>query len=273
MRSFPYRRGLCRCIQCRTPPQTAQVYMGGKMDGLGSSSTRTGRALVALRQKILSGRVPGGTRLFEVALADELQISRTPVRAALSKLAEEGLLDRVKGGGFVVRSFNLSDLVDTIELRGVLEGTAARFAAERGATPEKMAELRRLLDRLDTVVGRERIDLEQFSTLNTDFHAEIAALAQSPVLAREIERMTTLPFASPSAFLEDETYAEHSHRRFVSAQEQHRAILDAIANRESARAEALMREHARTARRNVEFLISQEAALREGVPSLAFLAD
>lgn len=243
------------------------------MDGQPTTSTRTGRALVALRQKILSGRVPGGTRLFEVALADELQISRTPVRAALSKLAEEGLLDRVRGGGFVVRSFNLSDLVDTIELRGVLEGTAARFAAERGISPEALAELRRLLDRMDAVVGRERIDLEQYSSLNMMFHAEIANLAKSPVLMREIERMTTLPFASPSAFLEDESHAEFSHRRFVSAQEQHRAILEAISNRESARAEALMREHARTARRNVEFLISQEAALREGVPSLAFLSE
>ncbi len=75
-------------------------------------------------------------RLFEVSLAETLEISRTPVREALSRLAEEGLLDRLPNGGFVVRRFGYEDVIDSIELRGVMEGTAARLAAERGASPE-----------------------------------------------------------------------------------------------------------------------------------------
>ena len=72
-------------------------------------------------------------------LAKEFSISRTPIREALSRLAEEGLLERARGGGFVVRSFAIADVLDMIELRGVLEGTAARLAAERGVSAAKLA--------------------------------------------------------------------------------------------------------------------------------------
>jgi GntR family transcriptional regulator, vanillate catabolism transcriptional regulator len=109
------------------------------MTGEEKTATHAQRALVALRKRILGGELAGGTRLYEVALAEELGISRTPVRAALSVLAEESLLDRGAGGGFVVRSFAVRDVVDTIELRGVLEGTAARMAAERGVPDSLMA--------------------------------------------------------------------------------------------------------------------------------------
>src|SRR5690554_4658921 len=100
-----------------------------------SSRTHAMRAVIELREKIVSGEIPGGTRLFEVSMAESLNISRTPVREAMSRLAEEGLLDRARGGGFTVRTFGFADVVDAIELRGVLEGTAARLAAERGADP------------------------------------------------------------------------------------------------------------------------------------------
>jgi len=100
-----------------------------------AASTHTLRARIEVRERILRGDLPGGTRLFEVALAEDLGISRTPVREAMSRLVEEGLLERVRGGGFTVRRFALADVIDTIELRGVLEGTAARLGAERGLAP------------------------------------------------------------------------------------------------------------------------------------------
>lgn len=96
------------------------------MDGAGTNRegarTHALRAQIALRQRILNGDYPGGTRLYEVSLAEELAVSRTPVREALSRLAEEGLLVRTRSGGFVVRSFAVADVLDMIELRGVLEG-------------------------------------------------------------------------------------------------------------------------------------------------------
>lgn len=236
-------------------------------------ATHAQRALITLRQRILGGHLPGGTRLYEVALAEELGISRTPVRAALSRLAEEALLDRTAGGGFVVRSFAIADVVDTIELRGVLEGTAARLAAERGAPEALLAEAEQILHGIDALFRSERFDMEAYSRLNAQFHQLLARLAQSEVLLREIERIIALPFASPSAFLDDQSRQAELVKTLAAAQEQHRAILDAIRNREGFRAESLTREHARAARRNVEFLLSNDAALRERAPSLAILAN
>lgn len=236
------------------------------------TATHAQRALISLRKRILGGELPGGTRLFEVALAEELGISRTPVRAALSRLAEEALLDRAPGGGFVVRSFAVADVVDTIELRGVLEGTAARLAAERGVPKAMMDVAHDLLRQIDSIFQREAFDMESYSALNATFHRHLAEMSQSDVLCREIERITALPFASPSAFLDDQSHQAALVRTLASAQDQHRAIIDAIANREGFRAESLAREHARAARRNVEFLLSHEAALREGAASLAILS-
>lgn len=237
-----------------------------------SSLTQTQKALLALRQRIVSGALTGGTRLYEVALAEELAISRTPIRAALSQLAEEGLLERGKGGGFVVRSFALADVVDTIDLRGVLEGTAARYAAERGVPAEILAQGQTLLRDIDRVILRNVIDMEAYARLNTQFHALLAKMSQSLTLQHELARITALPFAAPSAFLEDHDRLDALQRTLSLAQAQHWAILDAIMNRESGRAEALAREHTRAARRNVEFLLTQEAMLREGVAGLGLLS-
>lgn len=236
------------------------------------SKTLTERALIALRQKIVSGAMAGGQRLFEVALAEELQISRTPIRAALSKLAEEGLLDRMQSGGFMVRRFDLRDVTDTIELRGVLEGTAARFAAERGAEPELMQKAWQAVQRIDTVLAADIVDMSLYSKWNTVFHDCLRDAAGSRVLIRELRRVTALPFAAPSAFLDDEAQQGRLRSGLLVANDQHRTILEAIEARQSGRAESVAREHARAAHRNVEFLSTDAAALREGSAPLAIVA-
>ena len=80
--------------------------------------------------------------MSELPLVELLGVSRTPLRLALAELEHEGLLRGLPGGGYVVREFTQGDVRDAIELRGVLEGTAARFAAERGATARDLAALR-----------------------------------------------------------------------------------------------------------------------------------
>lgn len=248
---------------------TTQIGMG---ENDMASQTHTERALVVLRQRILSGAMAGGERLFEVALAEELKISRTPVRAALSKLSEEGLLERVSGGGFSVRRFQLEDVLDTIELRGVLEGTAARLAAERGAPDALMAKAEAALENIDRAIATDIVDMTIYSSANSDFHKLISAMAASPVIEREIARVTALPFAAPSAFLNDDAHAARFRQTLIVAQDQHRSILSAIAGRESGRAEFLMREHARAALRNVRFLTNDSTAMREGVAPLALVS-
>lgn len=240
-----------------------------------SAKTHATRALVELRKKILNGELPGGTRLFEVPLAEQLEISRTPVREAMSRLAEEGLLDRLRSGGFVVRTFRFADVVDAIELRGVLEGTAARLAAERGADPQALSAMGDVIDELDACfMGKDGdVDLAAYSDLNARFHTELAAICGSEVIRRELERVSHLPFASPSAFSPDRTDIETFKRSLNLAHDQHREIMSAIVAREGARAEAIAREHARIARRNLDYVLSQDRSLLDHVPSLALVAE
>jgi GntR family transcriptional regulator of vanillate catabolism len=233
------------------------------------------RALVELRQRILSGELQGGKRLLEVPMAELLQISRTPVREAMSRLVEEGLLERAKSGGFIVRAFSLEDVIDAIELRGVLEGTAARLAAERGVEAKALAGLTATLAELDECFSGTPgdVDFETYSRLNADFHHALARLAGSKIIARELERVMHLPFASPSAFLPDKVDLTNGRRSLEFAQAQHREIVAAIGDREGTRAEALAREHARTARRDLEYVIEKKRSMIGAVASLALIIE
>lgn len=238
-----------------------------------SRNTHTMRALMELRKRILSGDYPGGTRLFEVPLAETLQISRTPVREVMSRLAEEGLLDRLANGGFVVRSFTYADAVDAIELRGVLEGTAARLAAERGVSQAGLDQLRELLARLEDCFGSssDDVDLEAYSEANARFHATLVEMSGSTVIQREVDRATRLPFASPSAFLSGSTQVAAFRQSLHIAQDQHRNLLAAVASREGARAEFIAREHARIARKNLEYAVYEDPELMLTLPGLVLL--
>jgi GntR family transcriptional regulator of vanillate catabolism len=240
-----------------------------------TASTQTMRAQLLLREKILAGELAPGSRLLEVYLAEQLGISRTPVRDALSRLAEEGLLDRGSRGGFIVRSFTLADVLDAIEVRGVLEGTAARLAAERGVQIESMARFEQVVYRMDELfdVKGNITDLEAYGELNWQFHQLLARLAGSVIIERELERVAKLPFASPSAFIHEQPNDAAFRLSLVTAQAQHRAMVEAIAKREGFRAETVAREHARIARQNLEDAVTSQRIKVRNVPSLALVVD
>src|SRR5919204_6633361 len=93
-------------------------------------SAQTVKATLGLRQLLFNGEIRPGERLVELALVERLGVSRTPLRLALTTLEHEGLVESLAGGGFAVRQFTRAEIDDAIELRGGLEGTAARVAAE-----------------------------------------------------------------------------------------------------------------------------------------------
>ena len=241
----------------------------------GKGQTQTLRAVLGLRDRIIAGWLPPGARLYEVPLAAELGISRTPVREALARLAEEGLIERQPGGGYAVRSFSLADVRDAIELRGVMEGTAARLAAERGVAPDRLRAMQGLLDALDaTVQGPEGVtDFGAYVELNAAFHAQLATLPGSDLIRAEVERANRMPFASPVAFLDAQQDVPGFRLSLYAAQQQHRAIVAAIEAREGARAEAVAREHARLARTNLEYVMFHDRSLIGRVPGLALVAS
>jgi GntR family transcriptional regulator of vanillate catabolism len=217
-----------------------------------------------LRDLILSGELAPGERLSEPSVAERLGASRTPVRAALVRLAEEGLVEVIPSGGFAVKSFTEEEIQDAIDLRGTLEGHAARLAAERGAPGGTLAEMTRLVARLDDAIHPPigEAGFTDYMALNAHFHELLVEAAGSAVLARQIGRVVALPFASPSGFVLAQATRPEAPRILAIAQEQHRAVLEAIERREGARAEALMREHARLARRNLELVLRDQDSLR-----------
>ncbi|RVV97886.1 GntR family transcriptional regulator [Mesobaculum littorinae] len=242
--------------------------------------TQAMRAQFALRQRILSGALKGGQRLVEMTLAEEIRISRTPIREAMSRLVEEGLLERARSG-FRVRKFTMPMVRDAIELRGLLEGAAARHAAERGLDPEEMAQLTDLIARMDTVLdgglhdGAEdqEVRIETFAALNSEFHGLLADLSRSDIFRGEIARTTVIPFASPSAFVPNHLTRERFFISLMHAQTQHHAIVEAIGARQGGRAETLVREHAQDPRRNIEFLLAHRDEMQVSFPGAALVQD
>ncbi len=216
------------------------------------------KAQLALRELILAGALAPGERIAELAMVDRLGLSRTPLRAALLRLEQEGLLEEIPSGGYAVRAFSEADIFDAIEIRGTLEGLAARLAAERGVSMPQLGELKDCVAMLEEIVESGEMSADDFTRyvpLNARFHALLVDLAQSAPLRREIERATSLPFASPSGFVEAQAVLPESRRILIIAQEHHRLVVDAIQNREGARAEAIMREHARLAHRNLQLAL------------------
>ena len=225
-------------------------------------SSQAVNALLKLREFILGGEIKAGERMSELALVERLGVSRTPIRAALVRLEQEGLLRALPTGGFVVNAFNERDIHAAIEIRGTLEGLAARLAAERGVSATDLDVLKHCLSGLDELVldgGGVTVDsFSAYVELNEQFHRIIIELADSAVLTRQIARAVTLPFASASAFVMVQARLPEAQTMFTVAQDHHRCIVRAIEAREGQRAEMLMREHARLARRNLELALRNQ---------------
>ena len=239
------------------------------------SVSQTVRAQLALRDMILSGSLRSGERISELQAVEITGVSRTPVRLALVRLEDEGLLQAIPSGGFMVKAFSERDILDSIELRGTLEGLAARLAAERGASARSLEPLKECLADLDRLVRQDPVSVEAFSayvTMNARFHALLTELSGSAPVIRQIDRAASMPFASPSAFVMAQSALPEAHTILLVGQEHHRIVVDAIENREGARAEAIMREHARLAVRNLRLALRNRNHL-DLLPALALLTS
>jgi len=251
-----------------------------KAKSAASEASQTGRTLLNLRGMLLRGDFQPGERISELPLVARLGVSRTPIRLALDRLAHEGLLEVSPTGGFVVRAFTIEDIWDAIETRGVLEGAAARLAAERLQHSHELAQLHELRRQMDAMIRPDDDpdaflppDIDSFASyldLNEAFHSEIVTLAKSAMLRRAINQVNSVPFASPSALVYVKTKLPRAPQNFAIAHEQHRAIVEAIEHRQGTRAEALAREHSLMTRHNVEFALSDTSIL-SGVPGASLI--
>ena len=154
----------------------------------------------------------------------------------------------------------------------MLEGTAARFAAERGATLSAVAELREISDTIAEMVHRADYEsFERYVDLNERFHARILQMAGSPMLERALDGIIGLPFAGPSAFVMAQAVLPESRDILVMAHRHHLGLIDAIERGQGARADSLGREHALLARTNLEVALDHPEVL-ERMPGASLLA-
>lgn len=257
-------------------PSESPVVESTPGAGVESGASQSVKAQLRLREMILAGELPGGARIAELAIVEKLGVSRTPIRAALMRLEQEGLLQRLPGGGYAVRTFSEADVADAIALRGTLEGLAARLAAERGVPPAVLADAHACLDAIDATLAPPALDDQGFARyveLNAQFHVLLGRMLGGGVVARELERVKSLPFASPSAFVLVQTHSRQARDMLVVAQDQHRQLLDAIEHHEGARAEAILREHSRLAQRNLRAALSGQTVgqVRADMPALTLI--
>lgn len=229
------------------------------------------RALLQLREMILAGEMLGGARITELSIVEKLGVSRTPVRAALLRLEQEGLLEALPNGGYAVRSFSEQDITDAIELRGCIEGLMARLAAERTPAKGMQRQVRECLALMDSCFEHPVFtdaDFALYVAQNEIFHELLYHMAGSDVIRRQLERVVALPFASPSGFVQLRSDLPSVRTLLIVAQDQHRQVIAAIERREGARAEALMKEHARMASRHLEIALdfpTQDGSVAEGL--------
>jgi DNA-binding GntR family transcriptional regulator len=185
-----------------------------------------------LRDAISDGRIPGGGRVREEDVARNLGVSRTPVREALQRLQQRGLLVLGPGGrGLVVAQPGHDEVVELYAMREILEGSAARFAAER-ATPEEIATLYALQEQLKAAEGDPMLHV----TLNRRFHQAIYEAAHNRYLTQTLESLH-----DSFALLRSATMRLPHRQR--DSHEERRRIIAAIEKRDPVLAEREAREH------------------------------
>lgn len=220
-----------------------------------AKGTSRQEVLAEIRRLILDNALPAGERISEHEIARRLNVSRTPVRLAFSALAQEGLLVKAETRGYRVRRIEAKDIADAIEVRGALEGVAARLAAQNGLSSEQRQRMEARLADGDALFAKGRLeeaDVAAYHDLNMDFHAAIIEASGNHAIFEALARNDHLPFASIASLAVDLSALEKEFRRLNFAHMQHHVIFDAIRSGEGARAEAAMREHAYSAMRYID---------------------
>ena len=202
----------------------------------------------SLREAIISGKLGPGERLMEIQMAEEMGVSRTPVREAIRKLELEGLVVMIPRKGAYVAGLSLKDIADVFEIRGALEGLAAELAAER-ITEEELEELERHLIKYseETETG----NLSKVVETDTDFHSLIYKASRNNRLSQiinnlreQIQRFRTTSLSYPG--------------RMKIALEEHRKIVEAISMRDGELARKIAQEHIENAENSMMSMVQQD---------------
>lgn len=218
---------------------------GIDLASLDTQWTLTSSAYEALKKAIVAMRIYDGDtdlRLDERALAAELGISRTPVREALVRLEQDGLVRTVPRRGVYVVRKTKREIVDTIIASAALEGMAARLASER-ASDDALDRFRAQCP--GSAEEASRMSLEAYSEMNLSFHQRVLELSDCPTIMQLVSSLQVHMRA-----IRDRTMGDTD--RMAQSIAEHCEMVHALVRRDAARAEALVRDHALHLARHVE---------------------
>ncbi|MBL0427983.1 GntR family transcriptional regulator [Ramlibacter alkalitolerans] len=230
------------------------------MSSPGSASRKTGHAPAApaapsaavtlaqsvtewLREAVLEGRFAPEEKLNEEWLSEMLAVSRTPVRSALHRLAAEGLLDYVPNRGFSMRGIDAQALQSVFDVRGVLEGLAARGAASHGLSAAQRSVFADALAAGDRLFAKSRL-LPSGRTVFIDVNARIHETILEAAANRMLQDMLQLCRNVPGSSERNVPWGDYAWLR--RSHDDHHRLFEAILLRDGERAEQLMREHVHT---------------------------
>lgn len=203
-------------------------------DGRTESPSLAEAVYHSLRTAILHGTYRPNQRLVEADIAVELGASRTPVREALQRLGNDGLIAKSRHG-WIVREFTVSEIREIYEIRAALEGYAARLAAQR-ARDEDIKALSKLIVEQRRLTARPHISRPAVVDLNDRFHDAVIAAAGNM-------RLDELVKANRTYYFNYQVAALYSDEQTIKSLEDHAVLCEAISARNFEKAELLARDH------------------------------
>jgi DNA-binding GntR family transcriptional regulator len=210
---------------------------------LADQSSLQERVYNELRRALLDDQISAGERVYEADIAQRMGVSRVPVREAVRRLQQDGLLEVRARGGVYVASISAEEVDDVYRLRGAVEGVAAAMAAERASDAE-LAAIGALIDQLSDGKRRRTLSTTDHSTavrLADEFHRSIYAASHCDRVHLLLEPL----YAQLMRFRKQTLSLPHRARE---AEEGHRQVYDAVLTRNPAEAERVMRAHIESAR-------------------------
>jgi DNA-binding GntR family transcriptional regulator len=244
------------CLRPRLPGRDKQrpyniLVSGGEMNPFSDPSARseslTDRVYKKLRTEIITGKIPGGSRLVESTLAAEMDVSRTPVREALHKMAMEGLLYSIPRAGYIVEEMSDHDVRDLFTTRTAIEQLAGRWAVTH-ITPDELHRLETNLKLTDEVIAAGMMD--KLSELDIEFHETIYKATRSKSLYRICKNLSDYSLKYRIVLSQPPHLARMTRRH-------HFRIFEAFLTKDPDQVDEAIRQHMEQAQTHIMELLEQ----------------
>lgn len=226
-----------------------------------------------IRQDIIGGSYEHGARITEAKLCDSHNVSRTPVRLALRRLEQEGMIRKGEGRGYIVEEITVDDIRQAVQVRGHLESIAARLMAQSEKQQEDLDQIAEAVEHMDVLIDKGSLDeatIQKMHAANVIFHNTILTSCGNSYVKFTCDQISHLPMLAAGSMVFDRDAINNkkdidkSILRLKIGNSQHRIIYEAIKQGDPVRAEGVMREHSNTMIEYIEMFERRKTKLTVG---------